>query len=101
MRITYSFYFFLVFLGFSCVSKHVSKQEQQLAKPSPQQYSWHEQERIMFIHFGMATWQGREYDNFSTDLKKVNPSKIDTDEWCRIAKSWGARQIIFVGTLYK
>ena len=50
----------------------------------------------MFIHFGMATWQGREYDNFSTDLKKVNPSKTDTDEWCKIAKSWGAKQIIFV-----
>ena len=50
----------------------------------------------MFIHFGMATWQGREYDNFSTDLKKVNPSKINTDEWCRIAQSWGAKQIVFV-----
>ena len=74
----------------------LQKKNHNLAKPSPVQYSWHEQERIMFIHFGMATWQGREYDNFSTDLKKVNPSKTDTDEWCKIAKSWGAKQIIFV-----
>ena len=31
-----------------------------LAKPSKAQYEWHELERIMFIHFGPATWQGRE-----------------------------------------
>lgn len=85
---------FFVFLQ-ACSSKQ-PMQEVVLAKPSPQQYEWHEQERIMFIHFGMATWQGREYDNFSTDLKKVNPSKINTDEWCRIAQSWGAKQIVFV-----
>ncbi|MFT4024011.1 MAG: hypothetical protein QM664_09545, partial [Flavihumibacter sp.] len=58
-----------------------------LAKPSPQQYAWQEQERIMFIHFGMATWQGREYDNFSTDLSRVNPYKINTDDWCKTAQS--------------
>lgn len=68
----------------------------QLAKPSPQQYAWHEKERIMFIHFGMATWQGREYDNFSTDLSRVNPYKLNTDEWCEVAQSFGAKQIVFV-----
>ena len=93
MRIIYFFILFMVLQGLSCISPG---EKAQLAKPSPQQYSWHEQERIMFIHFGMATWQGREYDNFSTDLKKVNPSKINTDEWCRIAQSWGAKQIVFV-----
>lgn len=71
-------------------------QEVSLAKPSPHQYAWHEQERIMFIHFGMGTWQGREYDNFSTDLSRVNPYRIDTDEWCRVAQSFGAKQIVFV-----
>lgn len=50
----------------------------------------------MFIHFGMATWQGREYDNFSTDLARVNPYKINTDDWCKTAQSFGARQIVFV-----
>lgn len=50
----------------------------------------------MFIHFGMATWQAREYDNFSTDISQINPTKIDTDEWCRVAQSFGAKQIVFV-----
>ncbi|MBX2925200.1 MAG: alpha-L-fucosidase [Chitinophagaceae bacterium] len=84
----------LVFLQ-ACSTKQAG-QETHLAKPSPQQYAWHEQERIMFIHFGMATWQGREYDNFSTDLSRINPYKINTDEWCKTAQSFGAKQIVFV-----
>lgn len=67
-----------------------------LAKPSEAQYKWHEQERLMFIHFGMATWQGKEYDDGDFDLSKVNPAKLNTDQWCEVARSWGAKQIIFV-----
>lgn len=73
-----------------------SAMAQKLAKPSPQQYAWHEQERLMFVHFGMATWQGREYDNHSTPLSRINPAKLNTDQWCKAAKSWGAKEIIFV-----
>jgi alpha-L-fucosidase len=48
----------LVFLlGFS--SKSFG---QKLATPSKVQYEWQERERIMFIHFGVATWLGTEYD---------------------------------------
>lgn len=68
-----------------------------LAKPSNVQFEWHEQERIMFIHFGIATWLGQEYDeqgNF--DLKRINPTNLNTDEWCETAKLWGAKEIIFV-----
>ena len=50
----------------------------------------------MFIHFGMATWQGREYDNFTTDLRRINPYNLNTDDWCKVAQSFGAKQIIFV-----
>jgi alpha-L-fucosidase len=71
-------------------------QKADLARPSNAQYSWHEQERIMFIHFGMATWQGIEYDNGNFNLNRINPDRLNTDEWCRVAASWGAKQIIFV-----
>src|SRR5688572_33396675 len=71
-------------------------QPMQLAVPSEAQYRWHEQERLMFVHFGMATWQGKEYDDGNFDLARVNPSKLNTDQWCEVARSWGAKQIIFV-----
>lgn len=71
-------------------------QESKLPKPTPVQYSWHEQGRIMFITYGPATWEGREYDNRSIPLSRINPTKLNTDQWCRVAKSWGAKEILFV-----
>jgi alpha-L-fucosidase len=84
-----------IFLG--GLLTNVYAQELPLAKPSAVQFKWHEQERIMFIHFGVATWLGMEYDeqgNF--DLSRMNPTLLNTDEWCKTAQSWGAKQIIFV-----
>lgn len=51
----------------------------------------------MFIHFGVATWLGQEYDETGAfDLSRINPQKLNTDQWCQVAQSWGAKQIIFV-----
>ncbi len=91
-----AFILVVIILSLSSCSDAPPKEKTKLAAPSPHQYTWHEQERIMFIHFGMATWQGREYDNFSTDLSRINPYKINTDEWCKTAQSFGAKQIVFV-----
>ena len=50
----------------------------------------------MFACLDPATWQGREYDNHSTPLSAINPTQLDTDQWCRAAKLWGAKEILFV-----
>jgi len=70
--------------------------EVRLARPTPQQVAWHEQERIMFVCLDPCTWQGREYDNHSTPLSAINPAQLDTDQWCRAAQLWGAKEILFV-----
>jgi len=67
-----------------------------LARPSASQYAWQELERIMFVCLDPATWQGREYDNHTTDLKDMKLPKLDTDQWCEVAISWGAKEILFV-----
>ena len=64
--------------------------------PTPEQRAWHAMELQMFLCLDPCTWQGREYDNHSTPLSKINPTRLDTDQWCRVAKSFGARQILFV-----
>lgn len=69
---------------------------QEILKPNQAQLRWQQQERIMFVHFGMATWQGREYDNWTTSLETVNPSLLNTDQWCEVAQSWGAKMVLFV-----
>ena len=68
-----------------------------LARPSANQYAFHEKERIMFVHFGVPTWEGSEYDaDGRTDLSKMNPAAFDAEEICTVAKSWGAEMIMFV-----
>jgi alpha-L-fucosidase len=67
-----------------------------LAKPTDIQFRWHEQERIMFACLDPCTWQGREYDNHSTPLSRINPSSLNTDQWCEAARSWGAKEILYV-----
>lgn len=68
----------------------------QLAHPTPVQYAWHEQERIMFVCLDPCTWQGREYDNHTTPLDQINPAQLDTTQWCRAAQLWGAKEILLV-----
>ena len=68
-----------------------------LARPSANQYAWHEQERTFFVCIGVATWEGTEYDaDGKTNLAVINPEKFDADAICKAAKSWGARQILLV-----
>ena len=74
----------------------IAVSEVELAKPSDAQYVYHELERIMFVCLDPCTWQGREYDNHSTDLKELMLPKLDVDQWCEAAKSWDAKEILFV-----
>ena len=64
--------------------------------PTPEQIAWHEMEIEMFLCLDPCTWQGREYDDHSTPLSEINPTKLDTDQWCEVAKSFSAKQILFV-----
>lgn len=64
--------------------------------PSSPQLRWQNYEQIMFLCLDPATWQGREYDNHSLPLDAINPQLLDTDQWCKVAKSWNAKLILFV-----
>jgi alpha-L-fucosidase len=65
-------------------------------RPTPEQAAWQDMELSMFVHFGPATWQNREYDDLSTPLDRIDPAKLDTEQWADVAQSLGARQIVFV-----
>jgi len=50
----------------------------------------------MFVCLDPCTWQEREYDNHTTPLSQINPAQLDTGQWCRAARLWGAKEILFV-----
>ena len=66
------------------------------ARPTPEQVEYLDMEIQMFLCLDPCTWQNREYDNHSTPLAAINPAKLDTDQWCRAARLFGAKQILFV-----
>jgi alpha-L-fucosidase len=68
----------------------------ELARPSDAQVTWHEQERIQFVCLDPCTWQGREYDNHTTNLADMKLGKLNVDQWCEAARLWGAQQILLV-----
>jgi alpha-L-fucosidase len=68
----------------------------ELARPSDVQYAWHEQERIQFVCLDPCTWQGREYDNHTTALADMRLERLDVEQWCAAAASWGARELLLV-----
>ena len=86
----------LVILNILINVQFMSAQKETLPLPSKAQLRWQQHEQIMFVHISPATWQGREYDNHSYPISKINPSKLNTDQWCEVANSWGAKQIVFV-----
>ncbi len=67
-----------------------------LPTPSPAQLAWQDAEVGMFVHFAPNTWQDQEGDELSTPFAKINPTKLDTDQWARVAKSMGAKYVVFV-----
>jgi alpha-L-fucosidase len=69
---------------------------QKLAVPTKVQAAWQDMEVGMFIHMAPQTWQDHESDDLSTPLSAINPDKLDTDQWAQVAKSMGAKYIVFV-----
>jgi len=69
---------------------------QSFAVPTPEQLAWHQLELGMFIHLAPQTWQDKETDDLSTPASAINPEKLNTDQWVAVAKSMGAKYIVFV-----
>jgi len=69
---------------------------ERLARPTADQLAWHDLEVGMFIHLAPQTWQDSETDDGRTLLSEINPTKLDTDQWVRVAESMTAKYIVFV-----
>ena len=67
-----------------------------LARPTAVQYGWQERELAMFVQLDPATMQGGEYDNGSTPLSEIKFAKLDVNQWCRAARAFGAKEIVFM-----
>ena len=86
---------YVILLGIF-ISLSLKAQNSNIPLPSQAQLRWQQYEQIMFVHLSPAIWQGREYDNHSYPISRINPKQLNTDQWCEVAKSWNAKMILFV-----
>jgi alpha-L-fucosidase len=62
--------------------------------PSARQLRWQQLELTAFFHFGINTFTGKEWGNGKEDPKLFNPSSLDANQWVKVAKQSGIKQVI-------
>ncbi|MBL7807648.1 MAG: alpha-L-fucosidase [Saprospiraceae bacterium] len=72
----------------------IGAQAQSCPKPTPAQLEWHDTEFYFFFHFGPNTFTNLEWGHGTEAEDLFNPSALDCNQWCRIAKQAGAKGVI-------
>jgi len=62
--------------------------------PSQRQLQWSNMEFYLFTHFGPNTFTDLEWGKGTEPEDMFNPTQLDCNQWCRIAKAAGAKGII-------
>jgi len=65
-------------------------------QPTSQQKAWMDMGFGLFIHFGINTYYDVEWSDGTLDPAKFNPTKLDTDQWCRSAKAAGMQYVVLI-----
>jgi alpha-L-fucosidase len=63
-------------------------------KPTQPQLAWHQTEFYLFLHFGPNTFTNMEWGQGTETEDMFNPTAMDCDQWCRVAKAAGAKGIV-------
>lgn len=66
-----------------------------IPKPTPQQYAWQNLEFGMFCHFGLNTFNDKEWSDGTLDPASFDPGDLQTGQWVKAAKEAGCRYLVF------
>lgn len=78
----------------SCTSGKVFPPEPILPVPEPKQVEWQQMETYAFIHFGLNTFNDREWGYGDTDPKTFNPTNLDCEQWAQTLVKAGMKGVI-------
>ncbi len=62
--------------------------------PSPRQLAWQRLEETTFIHFGVNTFDGREWGTGTEDPNIFQPTGLNTDQWASTLKDAGFKEAV-------
>lgn len=78
----------------SCTSGKVLPPEPILPVPEPKQVEWQQMETYAFIHFGLNTFNDREWGYGDTDPNTFNPTNLDCEQWAQTLVKAGMKGVI-------
>ena len=84
----------VVACSLSCTSGKVLPPEPILPVPEPKQVEWQQMETYAFIHFGLNTFNDREWGYGDTDPKTFNPTNLDCEQWAQTLVKAGMKGVI-------
>lgn len=65
-------------------------------KPNATQRAMQERGYGMFIHFGPNTFADMEWSDGSLPVEQYNPTRLDPDQWVRVARDAGFRYVLLI-----
>ncbi|HYQ87380.1 MAG TPA: alpha-L-fucosidase [Bacteroidota bacterium] len=84
----------LALLGVSVFSTRIGSSHPNNVLPSKKQVEYQRMELIGFFHFNMNTFTGKEWGYGDEDPKLFNPKQLDIEQWVRVAKEAGMKELI-------
>ena len=79
----------------SCSSSDVKTPEAILPIPEQKQVEWQQMETYAFIHFGLNTFNDREWGYGDSDPATFNPARLDCEQWAQTLVNSGMKGVIF------
>jgi len=68
----------------------------EIPKPNANQEKWMAYKFGIFFHYGINTYYDKEWSDGTLDPSQINPTELDTDQWCSVAKDAGAKYVVLV-----